>query len=47
MFQPVRADRGAHGIRGREQHILHPRLRGVDDGAASHETLVRPPLLED
>lgn len=47
LFQPVREDRGAHDIRGREQPLLHPRLRGVDDGAASDKTLVCTPLLED
>lgn len=46
LFQPVRADRGSHGIRGREQHLLHHPVRGVVDGAAPHQTLVRTPLLE-
>ncbi|CAK1543264.1 unnamed protein product [Leptosia nina] len=47
LFQSVREGRGQIGIRDREQLILHPRLRRVDDGAASHETPLRPPLLED
>ncbi|OWR51704.1 hypothetical protein KGM_211618 [Danaus plexippus plexippus] len=46
LFQSLPEDRGAHGIRDHEQHILHPRLRAVDDGAAPLQTLVRPPLLE-
>lgn len=47
LFQLVPADRGANGIRGSQQHILHPRVRGVDDGAAPHQTLLPFHLLED
>lgn len=46
LFQPLREGRGADRVRGTEQHLLHTRLRGVDDGAAPRQTRVRPPLLE-
>lgn len=46
LFQPVRADRGANDICGYQQHILHPGLRGVDDGAAHGQTNLQIPLLE-
>lgn len=47
VFQPVRENRGPYCFRGRQQRILHPRLRVVDDGAVCHETLVRTLVLED
>lgn len=44
-FQLVREDRRANRVRSRQQYILHPRLRRVDDGAAYHQTPVSHPLL--
>lgn len=46
-FQLVREDRRANRVCSHQQFILHPRLRRVDDGAASRQTRVCPPILDD
>lgn len=46
-FQLVREDRRKIDICRHQQHIRHPRLRRMDDGAAPRQTRMRPPILED